>query len=106
MIGPAPCRSRGKCLPWNCITRGLGSKQNDPIRSKPLHQLLREGLQCLAGDQRNRGDMAISIFWPAMPAQRLKARFSILEISAVGTLASVLRQSPRAIKIRYFPVTA
>ena len=25
---------------------------------------------------------------------------------AVGTLASVLRQSPRAIKIRYFPVTA
>ena len=25
---------------------------------------------------------------------------------AVGTLASVLRQSPHAIKIRYFPVTA
>lgn len=37
------------------FTAGLGSKQNDLLRSKPFHQLLREGLQGLAGDERTRG---------------------------------------------------
>ena len=108
-----------KCLPWNGITTRMSASesQRPSPRARDPNRMICSGANrstscCVKACKASRmtsgeeGGMTMSIFWPAMPAQCMKARFSILEISAVGTLASVLRQSPRAIKIRYFPVTA